>query len=230
MSMPPRSRGRVGEDFDAKAFAASKRRSYELQDFSDRYRATLEVEDNDGVFRPGIVRVFARGNATPLLEVASPELVVDTDAKGTKVKANVHELPYGEQSVLIYDDFNFDGIKDLAVMDGQNSCYHGPSYQVYLGPQAHRQSRAGLIRARRWTTQTRVGGVGGRPKKPVRVGTEVPPTVRGQAAGRRRWRRARADEAGVRRFVPPAPRPGAAARCGCRCGCPVHAVRRCGAP
>lgn len=123
----------VGEDFDAKAFAASKRRSYELQDFSDRYRATLEVEDNDGVFRPGIVRVFARGNATPLLEVASPELVVDTDAKGTKVKANVHELPYGEQSVLIYDDFNFDGIKDLAVMDGQNSCYHGPSYQVYLG-------------------------------------------------------------------------------------------------
>ncbi|KMM76766.1 hypothetical protein ACP93_04985 [Xanthomonas sp. NCPPB 1128] len=123
----------AGEDFDAKAFAASKRRSYELQDFSDRYRATLEVEDNDGVFRPGIVRVFARGNATPLLEVASPELVVDTDAKGTKVKANVHELPYGEQSVLIYDDFNFDGIKDLAVMDGQNSCYHGPSYQVYLG-------------------------------------------------------------------------------------------------
>ncbi|MBB5942945.1 hypothetical protein [Xanthomonas sp. 3307] len=123
----------AGEDFDDKAFAASKRRSYELQDFSDRYRATLEVEDNDGVFRPGIVRVFARGNATPLLEVASPELVVDTDAKGTKVKANVHELPYGEQSVLIYDDFNFDGIKDLAVMDGQNSCYHGPSYQVYLG-------------------------------------------------------------------------------------------------
>lgn len=124
---------RAGEDFDAKAFAASKRRSYELQDFSDRFRATLEVEDNDGVFRPGIVRVFARGNATPLLEVASPELVVDTDAKGTKVKANVHELPYGEQSVLIYDDFNFDGLKDLAVMDGQNSCYHGPSYQVYLG-------------------------------------------------------------------------------------------------
>ncbi|MDQ1091721.1 hypothetical protein QE400_001134 [Xanthomonas sacchari] len=123
----------VGEDFDAKAFAAGKRRSYDLQDFSDRYRATLEIEDGDGVFRPGIVRVFARGNATPLLEVASSELVLDTDGKSGKVKANVHELPYGEQSVLIYDDFNFDGIKDLAVMDGQNSCYHGPSYQVYLG-------------------------------------------------------------------------------------------------
>ncbi|WP_279361727.1 XAC2610-related protein [Xanthomonas sacchari] len=123
----------AGDDFDAKAFAASTHRRYDLQDFSDRYRATLEIEDSGEVFRPGIVRVFARGNATPLLEVASPELVVDTDAKSGKVKANVHELPYGEQSVLIYDDFNFDGIKDLAVMDGQNSCYHGPSYQVYLG-------------------------------------------------------------------------------------------------
>ncbi|MCW0438481.1 XAC2610-related protein [Xanthomonas sacchari] len=123
----------AGDDFDAKAFAASTHRRYDLQDFSDRYRATLEIGDSGEVFRPGIVRVFARGNATPLLEVASPELVVDTDAKSGKVKANVHELPYGEQSVLIYDDFNFDGIKDLAVMDGQNSCYHGPSYQVYLG-------------------------------------------------------------------------------------------------
>ncbi|WP_369934720.1 XAC2610-related protein [Xanthomonas tesorieronis] len=119
--------------FDAQAFANSPRRTYAVQDFSTRYRATLEIEDNDEVFRPGIVRVFARGNATPLIEVASPELVLDTDAKGGKAKANVHELPYGEQSVLIYDDFNFDGIKDLALMDGQNSCYHGPSYQVYLG-------------------------------------------------------------------------------------------------
>ncbi len=134
----------AGEEFDAKAFAASTRRSYELQDFSDRYRATLEVEDNDEVFRPGIVRVFARGNATPLLEVASSELVLDTDGKSGKVKANVHELPYGEQSVLIYDDFNFDGIKDLAVMDGQNSCYHGPSYQVYLGTADGFQASSGF--------------------------------------------------------------------------------------
>ncbi|UYB52058.1 hypothetical protein OCJ37_19130 [Xanthomonas sp. AM6] len=123
----------ASDGFDAQAFAASARRSYEVQDFSERFRATLEVEDSGEVFRPGVVRVFARGSATPLIEVASPELVLDTDAKGGKAKANVHQLPYGEQSVLIYDDFNFDGIKDLALMDGQNSCYHGPSYQVYVG-------------------------------------------------------------------------------------------------
>lgn len=121
------------EGFDAQAFAGSEHVTYRVQDFSERYRATLEVDAGDEVFRPGIVRVFARGSDTPLIEVASPELVLDTDAQGKQAKANVHQLPYGEQSVLIYDDFNFDGIKDLALMDGQNSCYHGPSYQVYLG-------------------------------------------------------------------------------------------------
>ncbi|MFC3654798.1 hypothetical protein FZ025_11600 [Xanthomonas hyacinthi] len=123
----------AGDGFDARAFARSQRRTYEVQDFSERYRATLEIEDNSETFHPGIVRVFARGSATPLIEVASPELVLDIDAKGGKAKANVLELPYGKQSVLIYADFNFDGIKDLALMDGQNSCYHGPSYQVYVG-------------------------------------------------------------------------------------------------
>lgn len=32
----------------------------------------------------------------------------------------------------MYEDFNFDGNKDFAIMDGQNSCYHGPSYRIYL--------------------------------------------------------------------------------------------------
>ncbi|KWV14098.1 hypothetical protein KAF26_18190 [Xanthomonas translucens pv. secalis] len=127
------SRRSADAGFDAQAFAHSQHRTYEVQDFSDRYRATLEIEDNREEFRPGIVRVFARGSAKPLIEVASPELVLDPDAQGGKAKGELHELPYARQSVMIYADFNFDGIKDLALMDGQNSCYHGPSYQVYVG-------------------------------------------------------------------------------------------------
>ncbi|GAO96405.1 hypothetical protein PSA5_26825 [Pseudomonas syringae pv. actinidiae] len=49
-----------------------------------------------------------------MIRVQSDELVLGTDPKTGEVKTNVHELPYGEQSVLIYQDFNFDGIKDLA--------------------------------------------------------------------------------------------------------------------
>lgn len=104
--------------------------TYRFQKFSDRYSATLEILDNGEVFRPGIIRIQENRTGATVIEVKSDELVLDT--KDGQVKTNVHELPYGEQSLIISDDFNFDGVPDLAVMDGQFSCYHGPSYQVYL--------------------------------------------------------------------------------------------------
>lgn len=120
-------------EMDAAKFESSARTTYSLQKFSDKYRATLEVSDDNDVFRPGIIRVYDQKSGAVLMQVQSDELVLDTNSSTNEVKANVHELPYGEQSVLIYEDFNFDGIKDLALMDGQNSCYHGPSFQVFLG-------------------------------------------------------------------------------------------------
>ncbi|AOA58562.1 XAC2610-related protein [Acinetobacter larvae] len=39
---------------------------------------------------------------------------------------------YGEQSSLIFDDFNFDGSTDLAIRNGNNGAYHGPSYDIYV--------------------------------------------------------------------------------------------------
>ncbi|MCF5714375.1 XAC2610-related protein [Pseudomonas coronafaciens] len=120
-------------EMDTKAFEKSPRDTYTLQDFSDKYRATLEISAKDDVFRPGVINVYDKASGASLIRVQSDELVLGTDPKTGKVKTNVHELPYGEQSVLIYQDFNFDGIKDLALMDGQNSCYHGASFQVFLG-------------------------------------------------------------------------------------------------
>ncbi|WP_439852656.1 XAC2610-related protein [Pseudomonas syringae] len=120
-------------EMDAAGFAGAPRDSYTLQDFSDKYRATLDISAGDDVFRPGVINVYDKASGAALIRVQSDELVLGTDPKTGKVKTNVHELPYGEQSVLIYQDFNFDGIKDLALMDGQNSCYHGPSFQVFLG-------------------------------------------------------------------------------------------------
>jgi hypothetical protein len=34
--------------------------------------------------------------------------------------------------VLIHDDFNFDGKKDFAIKDGNEGCYGGPEYAIYL--------------------------------------------------------------------------------------------------
>lgn len=120
-------------EMDAAHFQGLARSTYALERFSERYRATLEIADLDDVFRPGIISVYAQDGGPALLQVRSEELVLDKPTGSDEVRVNIHELPYGEQSVLVYEDFNLDGIKDLALMDGQFSCYHGPSYQVFLG-------------------------------------------------------------------------------------------------
>lgn len=120
-------------ELDTAHFQRLPRSTYPLEDFSEHYRATLEISDRDEVFRPGVISVYDKKGGPPLIQVSAEELVLDQQPGSDEVRANIHELPYGEQSVLVYQDFNLDGIKDLALMDGQFSCYHGPSYQVFLG-------------------------------------------------------------------------------------------------
>ena len=110
--------------------AATGQKLYQVQSFSPKYTAKVWVAQPTEVFSPGWVAVYDKATGKQLLKVSSEELAVE--AQHGQAKSNVHELPYGEQSVLIYEDFNFDGVKDLAIEDGQNSCYHGPSFRVYL--------------------------------------------------------------------------------------------------
>ena len=92
------------------------------------------------VFKKGEISIFDSQTNQELFAIESDEFAFELDNEN-RVKTNILELPYGEQSILISDDFNFDGKKDLAIMDGQNSCYHLPSYQVYLEtPEGLRQS------------------------------------------------------------------------------------------
>lgn len=63
------------------------------------------------------------------IEMANVLLELGADQKPT---ANLIEL-YGENnSGIIFDDYNFDGIEDLAIRNGNNGAYGGPSYDVYL--------------------------------------------------------------------------------------------------
>lgn len=118
-------------------------RIYPVQDISERYRATLEVAEQGDVFSPGVVRVYDKQSGAELIQVHSEEMLVETGTESGEVNVDVHERSYGEQAVLIYDDFNFDGIEDLALRDGHFSCYSGPSFQVFLGtPDGFRHSAA----------------------------------------------------------------------------------------
>lgn len=104
---------------------------YQIEDFSSYFHAIVEVDnDADNDSQTGRIIVYDTKSKKQLLQVESERIYLDL--QDGKVKANVKELPYGEQSILIYEDFNFDGFKDLAIQDGFNSCYGGPSYQIYL--------------------------------------------------------------------------------------------------
>lgn len=113
--------------FAANVFA---QRTFDVQDFSEDYYGKVYLEQPAEVFTKGWVAIYQKKTNKQLIKVEAEELVGDT--QDGKIKANVKELPYGEQSAIIYEDFNFDGVKDFAIMDGQNSCYHGPSFQIYL--------------------------------------------------------------------------------------------------
>lgn len=112
--------------------------TYQIQDFSDDYYAIIKSTNDADSETNSIVEI--RDAKTKKILISQPA-DVDIDYEldnseahqlGDKISANIVSLPYGESSVLIYDDFNFDNKFDLAIKDGRYGCYGGPSYQVYL--------------------------------------------------------------------------------------------------
>ena len=104
--------------------------TFVVDNFSKDYFGKLFIADTTEVFSKGWVAIFDKKSKKQLLKIDSDELTFNLH-KG-KILANINEIPYGEQSQILYNDYNFDGTKDFAIMDGQNSCYHGPSFQIFL--------------------------------------------------------------------------------------------------
>lgn len=90
--------------------------------FSNEYRAQTK-NDKAG----SITEVFRKKDGKLLISVQS-DLIYDDAA----ITVNVANKPYGQHSLLMHEDFNFDGKKDFGIQDGNKGCYGGPSYQIYL--------------------------------------------------------------------------------------------------
>jgi hypothetical protein len=71
------------------------------------------------------------GAAFQVLSLENVEIYRETVAHNPKLNAKPRGL-YAEEYSFIADDFNFDGREDLAVCNGRNSGYNGPSYTVFL--------------------------------------------------------------------------------------------------
>lgn len=116
-------------------FHASAHAQLRISDFSKLYYATIEPSADAGGEALYDIVIYANHLKKPILVQTQNELSeYDFENKNQKneVIANIVERPYGHQSVLLYKDFNFDGKEDLALKDGNFSCYGGPSFQVYL--------------------------------------------------------------------------------------------------
>lgn len=101
-----------------------------VDNFSENYVGKVLISDTTEVFSEGWVAIYEKESGKQLIKVDSEEL--NFELYNGKLLANINEIPYGEQSTIMYEDYNFDGKKDFAIMDGQNSCYHGPSFQIFL--------------------------------------------------------------------------------------------------
>lgn len=114
-------------------FFTTAQESYDLIDFSDEFSGKIivdNIQQNSDLETNCTLNIYQKKNGK--LIFSKPAFYSDYDLEDSKVKSNIHKIPYGEQSILIYEDFNFDGKEDIALRTGNFSCYGGPSFEIYL--------------------------------------------------------------------------------------------------
>jgi hypothetical protein len=103
---------------------------FDIKKASKTYDVRLEVEKCDDSFCGGkaTFTLFKKRQAKPFqtIRLEDTEFMLEE-----ATLANAKQM-YDAQSTVFFEDYNFDGIDDLAVRDGNNGGYNGPSYQIYL--------------------------------------------------------------------------------------------------
>lgn len=114
---------------------ADAQQEIHVKDFSEKYFAQIFLTDDipeNEYYTKAYVAIYDKKTGR---EVIRDTIEIDIGyemADGDSIKSNIVEMPYGEQNVIICDDFNCDGEEDLAIKIGNLSCYGGPAYNVYI--------------------------------------------------------------------------------------------------
>ncbi|MDQ6785239.1 MAG: hypothetical protein M3033_00270 [Acidobacteriota bacterium] len=104
-----------------------------LKDASKTFDVKIKIAKCDTDTCEGRATVYlSRKNQPNVFQtIAMPNMFLELN-KERKPTANLIEL-YGENnSGVVFDDFNFDGVEDLALRNGNDGAYGGPSYDVLL--------------------------------------------------------------------------------------------------
>jgi hypothetical protein len=116
--------------------ATFAQKTFELKDASKYFDVKIKVEKCDDVYCTGNASYsfYKKGGTTPYQIINLEDTLIQLDESGN-AQANISML-YDNQSAINIGDFNFDGMEDVAICDGTNGSYGGPSYQVYLSNRA----------------------------------------------------------------------------------------------
>ncbi|UJF24875.1 hypothetical protein L0B52_01685 [Suttonella sp. R2A3] len=106
---------------------------YQISDFSDLYRGELTIPDDyaDLNAKQGIINIYEKRFNQKIISTPFDGLVYLPNNEGT---FDLHSLwhYYLDQPIVIYDDLNFDGKKDIAIMQSDPACSDKLAYLVYL--------------------------------------------------------------------------------------------------
>lgn len=90
-------------------------------------------DDSDGEAVPARVHIYRKGAKSPFQVLCLPSVWVNSEQFAYSPKtAGKRRVLYDDEYSVVFDDFNFDGLEDLAVCNGRNGGYGGPSYTVFL--------------------------------------------------------------------------------------------------
>lgn len=136
--------------------AAAAQETFRLRRASPKYDVTVTVAacggpEQDGNENTcggaGTVALTRKGARAPFqtLRLENVEIYKDTVAYNSR--GGKHRGLYSEEYGVVFEDFDFDGEQDLAVCNGRNSGYSGPSYDIFLYDRASGR----FVRSRRLT-------------------------------------------------------------------------------
>lgn len=105
---------------------------YEIKNGSKNYDVKIKTfSPTDEVYGgKAIVQLFQKNTKQIFQIFHSDELTMYFDEK-SQPQVNIAQI-YGEQSALLFGDFNFDGTEDLAIRNGHYGAYGGPVYDIYV--------------------------------------------------------------------------------------------------
>lgn len=108
-------------------------KTFLLKNASKNFDVKISVEkcEEDICEGRGTVELAKKNQIRPFQTIQMPGIYLELDGTA-RPTANLTELYGMNNSGVIFDDFNFDGSEDLALRNGNDGSYGGPSYDVWL--------------------------------------------------------------------------------------------------